>query len=146
MRALPGVTSAGAIDILPLDGGGSTQPIAVEGQPVLAMSEQPEVAVRAVEPGYIETMRIRLLQGRLLNSSDIADRPAVILVSESMARRFWPGENPIGKRLTMSFFPDKSREVVGWSATSSRMGWMSSIRWQLCICHVLNSPHHLCRS
>ena len=113
VRALPGVTSAGAIDILPLDGGGSIQPIAVEGQPVLAMSEQPEVAVRAVEPGFIETMRIRLLQGRLLNSSDIADRPAVILVSESMARRFWPGQNPIGKRLTMSFFPGKSREVVG---------------------------------
>ena len=77
------------------------------------MSEQPEVAVRVVEPGFIETMRIPLLQGRALSSADVADRPAVIVISESMAKRFWPGENPIGKRLTMTFFPEKSREVVG---------------------------------
>ena len=77
------------------------------------MSEQPEVAVRVVEPGFIATMRIPLLQGRQLSSSDVVDRPAVIVVSESMAKRFWPGQNPIGKRLTMSFSPERSREVVG---------------------------------
>jgi putative ABC transport system permease protein len=71
------------------------------------------VAVRTVEPGYFETMRIPLLQGRGLASGDVADRPAVILISESMAKRFWPGENPIGKRLKLTFFPDQSREVVG---------------------------------
>jgi len=113
VRGLPGVASAGAIDSLSLGGGGSTQPIAIEGHPALAMSEQPEVAIRTVEPGFIETMRIPVLQGRALSTADIADRPAVIVISESMARRFWPGENPIGKRLTMSFSPEKSREVVG---------------------------------
>jgi len=77
------------------------------------MSEQPEVAVRVVEPGFIATMRISLLQGRQLSSSDVVDRPAVIVVSESMAQRFWPGQNPIGKRLTMTFSPERSREVVG---------------------------------
>ncbi len=113
VRALPGVASAGAIDSLPLGGGGSIQPIAIVGRPPIPMSEQPEVAVRVVEPGFITTMRIPILQGRDLSSSDVADRPAVIVVSESMAKRFWPGESPIGKRLTMSFFPEKSREVVG---------------------------------
>src|SRR6266403_560431 len=113
VRALPGVASAGTIDTLPLGDGGSTQPIAVEGHPLLAMSEQPEVAVRAVEPGFFETMRIPILQGRPLSSADVADRPAVTLISESMAKRFWPNENPIGKRLKMTFFPEKSREVVG---------------------------------
>ena len=113
VRALPGVASAGAIDSLPMGGGGSTQPIAVEGHPALAMSEQPEVAVRVVEPGFMETMRIPLLQGRVLSAADIADRPSVIVISESMAKRFWPGENPIGKRLKMTFSPEKSREVVG---------------------------------
>jgi len=113
VRGLPGVASAGAIDTLPLGDAGSTQPIAVEGHPALAMSEQPEVAVRSVEPGFIEAMRIPLLQGRALSSGDVADRPAVIMISESMAKRFWPGENPIGKRLKMSFFPEKPREVVG---------------------------------
>jgi putative ABC transport system permease protein len=112
VRALPGVASAGAIDSLPL-GGGSIQPIAVEGRPQVPMSEQPEVAVRVVEPGFTETMRIPLLQGRQLSSSDVVDRPAVIVVSESMAKRFWPAQNPIGKRLKMTFSPEKSREVVG---------------------------------
>jgi putative ABC transport system permease protein len=112
VRALPGVASAGAIDSLPL-GGGSIQPIAVEGRPQVPMSEQPEVAVRVVEPGFTETMRIPLLQGRQLNGSDVGDRLAAIVVSESMAKRFWPGLDPIGKRLTMTFSPEKSREVVG---------------------------------
>jgi predicted permease len=113
VRTLPGVEAAGAIDSLPLGDGGSSQPIAVEGQPLLAMSEQPEVAVRCIEPGYFETMRIPLLQGRAISSADLFDKPSVIVVSQSMAKRFWPNENPIGKRLKMSFFPEKSREVVG---------------------------------
>jgi putative ABC transport system permease protein len=113
VRGLPGVESAGAIDSLPLGDGGSTQPIAAEGRPVVAMAEQPEVAVRAIEPGFTHTMRIPVLQGRAFNSADTADRPAVILISQSMAKRIWPGENPLGKHVTLTFSPEKSREVVG---------------------------------
>ena len=112
VRALPGVESAGAIDALPVSGG-STQPIAIEGHPPVQMSEQPEVAVRSVTPGYLHTTRIPLLQGRDFSEADSSDRPPVLLVSESMAKRFWPDENPIGKRLTMSFFPQGLREVIG---------------------------------
>jgi predicted permease len=86
VRSVPGVASAGAIDSLPLGGGGSTEPIAIEGHPAVAMSEQPEVAVRTVEPGYFETMRIPLLQGRGLASGDVADRPAVILISDQASK------------------------------------------------------------
>ncbi len=113
VQALPGVECAGAIDALPIGGDGSTQPIAVEAQPLLAMSEQPEVAVRAIETGFLHTMRIPVHQGREFNASDIDGKLPVILVSESMAKRFWPGQNPIGKHLTMSFSPGKSRAVVG---------------------------------
>ena len=113
LRALPGVESASAIDIMPMAGGGSTQPIAVEGRPMVPMAEQPEVAVRVAEPDFMRTMRIPLLQGRMLTTADTEDRPQVILISDAMAKRIWPGENPIGKRLTMTFFPEKVREVVG---------------------------------
>jgi predicted permease len=112
IKALPGVDSAGAIDSLPL-GDGSNQPVEIEGSPKLPMSEQPEVAVRMVTPGYLRTMRIPLLRGRDLSDDDTADRPGAILISESMARRFWPNENPVGKHLIMSFIPGKTREVVG---------------------------------
>ena len=113
VRALPGVESAGVTDDLPLSEEGSHQPIAIEGRPVVPMAEQPEVDVRLISPGYMNTLRIPILRGRDFGATDVAGRPAAVLISESMARQFWPGEDPLGKRLTLNFFPDTSREVVG---------------------------------
>jgi len=113
LRATPGILSAALIDSLPLDGGGSHQPIAVEGQPIVPMADQPEIDVRVISPGYLSTMRIPLLRGRDLNDADIVGRPPVVLVSESVARRFWPNDNPIGKHVTLTFFGKTAREVVG---------------------------------
>ncbi|HET7205940.1 MAG TPA: ABC transporter permease [Terriglobales bacterium] len=113
IRALPGVESAGVIDNIPLNGNGSIQPIAIEGHPVVAMSDQPEVDVRLVSAGYMRSLHIPILRGRDLTDNDVAARPPVILISETMARQFWPGEDPIGKHLTMTFFPGTTREVVG---------------------------------
>ena len=113
VRALPGVESASVIDNLPLGGGGSHQPVAIEGRPAVPMSEQPEVDVRLISPGYLSSMRIPLLRGRDLSDADAAGRPAVVLINASMAKRLWPGEDPVGKRLTLSFYPGAVREVVG---------------------------------
>src|SRR5207245_1390913 len=62
---------------------------------------------------YLRAMRIPILRGRDFGDEDVAGRPATILISESMARRFWPGEDALGKRLTLTFFADQVREVVG---------------------------------
>ena len=113
VRTLPGVESAGIIDDIPLDGSGSHQPIAIEGRPALDMADQPEVDVRIASAGYLRSMHIPISRGRDFTDSDVAGRPAVILISESMAHEFWPGEDPVGKRLTMTFFPESVREVVG---------------------------------
>ncbi len=112
VRSLPGVESAGAVDNLPLEGG-SNQPVAVEGRPVVPMSEQPEVSVRVVTPGYFQAMRIPLLEGRDIQDSDTANSAAVVVVSKAMANQFWPGTSPIGRRLKLTFFPDRERVVVG---------------------------------
>src|SRR4029077_9370159 len=112
VRALPGVESAGAISSLPLTGG-STQPFSIDGQPVLPMADQPEVAVREIAPGYLRSLHVPLLGGREISDADTAERPAVVLVSDSFAKRFWPHENPLGKHLTLTFFPGITREVVG---------------------------------
>jgi putative ABC transport system permease protein len=112
VRVLPGVVSAGTVDNLPLEGG-STQPVAIEGQPAPALSEQPEVAVRRVSPGYLATVRMRLLSGRDFADADGLNRPATVLVSESMARRFWPSANPIGRHLTLGLMSNTPREVIG---------------------------------
>jgi putative ABC transport system permease protein len=112
VRALPGVESAGAVDSLPFQGG-STQPVIAEGQPVVPMADQPEVAVRLISPGYLLAMRIPLEQGRDFADADKATSHPVILVSDAFAKRFWPHENPIGKHVTLTFVSGPSREVVG---------------------------------
>ena len=112
IRALPGVESAGAVDNLPLEGG-SNQPVAIEGRPVVPMSEQPEVSVRAMTPGYLKAMHIPLLEGRDLEPGDAANATPVVVISQSMANQFWPNESPIGRHLKLTFFPDKERVVVG---------------------------------
>jgi predicted permease len=112
IRALPGVETVSAIDSPPMTGG-STQPIAIEGAPVLPMAEQPAVAVRRIMPGYVRATRMKLIAGRDFSDADTATSPPVVLVSESMARQFWPNDNPIGKRLRQTFRPNVVREVVG---------------------------------
>jgi len=112
-RALPGVDSAGVIDSLPLSAGGSHQPFSIEGRPVLPMSEQPEVDVRLISPGYLRAMRVPVTRGRDLGDADSAERPGAALISDALARRFWPREDPIGKHIALTFFPGVPREVVG---------------------------------
>jgi predicted permease len=113
VRAMPGVESAGLIDDLPIDGGGSHQPVQVEGQPVVPMSDQPEVDVRVISTGYLAAMRIKVVRGRDINETDVSGRPLVVLISESMAKRFFPNENPLGKHIALTFFGHEPREVVG---------------------------------
>ncbi|PYU08040.1 MAG: ABC transporter permease [Acidobacteria bacterium] len=112
VRGLPGVQSAGVIDSLPLSGG-SHQPVSVEGRPIVPMADQPEVDVRLISPGYISAMHIALLSGRDIDQSDVQGRPGAVLISQSFAKLFWPNENPIGKHLTLYFFRDLPRVVVG---------------------------------
>jgi predicted permease len=113
VQTLPGVEAAGVIDDLPLSGGGSHQPIQIEGRPVVVMSEQPEVDVRLISQGYLHALHIPLRRGREFSPSDTADHTGVVLISETMARRYWPNEDPIGKHLTMTFFPEKPKEIIG---------------------------------
>jgi predicted permease len=125
VRSLPGVESAGAVDNLPLVGG-SNQPIAAEGHPLVAMSEQPEVSVRVATPGYIQAMRIPLLQGRNISTSDTADAAPVVVISQTMAKQLWPNQSPIGRHLKLTFYPDKDREVVGVVGDVKQTGLDSS--------------------
>src|SRR5437879_12134702 len=77
------------------------------------MADQPEVDVRLISPGYLPAMRVPVIRGRDFAGSDAAGRPGAALISEALARRFWPSEDPIGKHLTLTFSPDVVREIVG---------------------------------
>jgi len=112
LRALPGAESVGAASNLPMTGS-DNWPIAIEGRPIVPIGQQPNVVVNTIAGDYLQTLRVRLLRGRAFTDADGLDSPRVILISESMARRFWPGEDPLGKRLMTTFMPEKLREVVG---------------------------------
>ena len=122
VRALPGVESAATINTLPLTPGGSTQPVAIAGRPAAKLSEQPEVAVRVVSPEVWRTLRVPLREGRDFGEADRASATGAVIVSETMAKRFWPGESAVGKRLTLTFSPELSREVVGVVADVKLLG------------------------
>ncbi len=125
VRALPGVSSVGAVDDLPLMGG-SNQPVAVEGRPVVAMSEQPEVSVRVTTAGYFKTMRIPVLEGRDISEDDRAESAPVVVISESMAKQFWPEGGAVGHHLKLSFYPEKERTIVGVVGDVKQTGLDSS--------------------
>jgi len=114
IRAVPGVVSVGCTTTIPLGGGGSTQPFTVEGRPAGAIAEQPMAQTRYISPDYFKAIGIPLRQGRFFSDQDRDKSLPVVIISEAMARRFWPRENPIGKRLTPSFHLEEGpREIVG---------------------------------
>jgi putative ABC transport system permease protein len=114
IRSVPGVVSVGTTTTIPLAGGGSTQPFTVEGRPAGTIAEQPMAQTRYISPDYFRAIGIPLRQGRFFSDYDRDKSVPVVIISEAMARRFWPGENPIGKRLTPSFHSEQgAREIVG---------------------------------
>ena len=101
IRAIPGVREVGAISFLPLTLQGRTTGITVEGQAPPAPGQLPFADFRSVSPGYFETMRIPLLRGRGFSWDDAPESPLVLIVSETMARSFWPNGDAIGKRVKL---------------------------------------------
>ncbi len=114
LRALPGVTAAGATGSLPLSGLDSDSNYRVEGEPPPEAGTRMAAWVRPITDGYLEAMGLRLLAGREFGAGDHEDAPRVVLVNATMAERHWPGENPVGKRIGFGSSDEANwREVVG---------------------------------
>jgi putative ABC transport system permease protein len=116
VKALPGVKAAGAVSSLPLSGSISSGFFGIDGRQLAPGEQAPHADFRAISHDYVQTMGIPLIKGRLFNERDAADTPQVVIIDEALARRYWPQEDPLGKRVT--FNRDASgqqvwREVVG---------------------------------
>ncbi len=113
IRSVPGVKAAGTVDVLPLSGGGNTAYFAAEGKPVVPGHEK-EANVRTISANYFHDMAIPLQAGRPFNAGDDAKSPRTVIVNRVLARRFFPGENPIGRRIRFTFNDRQPfREIVG---------------------------------
>ncbi|MGB8459080.1 MAG: ABC transporter permease, partial [Candidatus Acidiferrum sp.] len=113
VNALPGVEAAGIVSQLPLGGNLDMYGVHVEGKSLPNPEEDPSADRYSISPDYLHAMRIPLMRGREFDQGDAATSPQVALVNESMARRFWPGEDPIGKRFRMGDTKGPWKTVVG---------------------------------
>lgn len=101
VKALPGVHSVGGINHLPLEGDQWDRGFEIEGRPKPRPGEMPNAVYRIVMPGYFETMRLQVKRGRAITYQDHVKSQAVVIINERAAERFWPRENPIGKRIAI---------------------------------------------
>jgi len=113
LRALPGVEHAAIAGSHPSFGFGSSSSFLVEGQPEPPPDKYPEIFFEPVSGGYFETLGARLLQGRTFNNADTADHPNVVIINQTTARKFWPNESPIGKRISGTGPKRDYYEIVG---------------------------------
>jgi predicted permease len=96
---MPGVVAAGVNDTLPFSGDNSSGSFGIEGRNVPAGGEGPHANQRRISEGYLAAMRIPVLRGRNFTGSDGMDQPRVAIIDQKLAARYWPNEDPIGKRV-----------------------------------------------
>ena len=102
LAAVPGVERAAAVNNPPASGGNSSRAIEIDGHPAPDPKNPPVVDNRIATPGYFDVMRIPILRGRGFTAADRDGADFVAVVSDSMAKKYWPGEDPIGRRLKIA--------------------------------------------
>ena len=144
VRTLPGVQSAGGINHLPLAGDIWGWPFTIEGRPKPRPGESAWGVYRIVMPGYFQTMSLPVLRGRDIAATDDAGAQGVVVINEQAARRYWPGEDPIGKQIT--FDDDKSNPptwltVIGIVKDAKQSGWTAELAPEVYLAALQNREY-----
>ncbi len=113
VRALPGVRSVSGNVFAPFSGPGDTTPLTLPGLPKAATAEQPVADMRIVAPDYFSTLGIPLLQGRDFTAQEQQEARGVVIINETLARKYFPGRSPVGQRLLVSISGQSGSEIVG---------------------------------
>ena len=112
IAALSGVQAAGFSTILPLAGTNSDWSFAIEGRPLNNNSPSPDEEKRQVSPDYFRALETPLIKGRFFTDADNADAPRVIIVNQAFAKKFWPNDDALGKRITFDDDPKKNPKWI----------------------------------
>ena len=129
IAALPGVQSAAGSTALPVNPT-RFSPALPEGQPQVPLAERPVFNIQSITAGYARTMGIPLVHGREFTDRDDAASPKVLLVNQTLARRYWPNQNPVGKRVLVGLGPAPS-EVVGVLGDVRNMNLAADVKPEL---------------
>jgi putative ABC transport system permease protein len=122
IERLPGVVSAGGVSFLPLTGAGAATNFTIVGQPEPQAGQKPVADVRVVTGDYFAAMGIPLLKGRTFTGREAGNAARVVVINETMARRYWPNEDPIGQRVVISWNENLEDEIVGVVGDSRHAG------------------------
>jgi len=138
IRALPGVVSAGAVSILPMSGQNSSGSFRIEGREVPQGATLPHGDRWAATTGYFSTMKIPLIRGRFFDDRDRIDSQPVAIIDETMARKYWPNEDPLSKRISYQGGAQNPvwREIVGIVGHAKHRGLEGESRVQYYIPHA----------
>ncbi len=145
VAAVPGVVSASGINHLPLAGDQWGISFHVQGRPLDRPGEAPVATYRVVFPGYFRTMGIPILRGRDVSETDDLRAPGAVVVNEYTASRYWPGEDPIGKRITTDDPQNHPAwlTVVGVVKNSVRGNWTSPPEEEIFLPYLQNRDYVL---
>ena len=113
LKARPEVRAVSAINLLPFGGSGGDRSFLIEDQPVPEGQPHPDEQIRFVSAGYFTTMSIPLLRGRDITERDLPDTPQVVVANQALVRKYWPNQDPLGKRISFSTRNPKWYEIVG---------------------------------
>jgi putative ABC transport system permease protein len=116
ITATPGVVSASAVTWLPLAGPGTGTSFRVNDRPVPEAGQYPTAAIKWVHHAFHETMGIGILEGRAFSATDVRGTPLKVVINETMANRFWPGESALGRSISMEWNDMLVAEVIGVAA------------------------------
>jgi putative ABC transport system permease protein len=143
LKNLPGVINAAAVSAPPFVGEGSIEinnPFVVEGQPPPPPGQEPTAYHTVVTTDYFQTLSIPLIRGRVFSRTDNQQAVPVALINETMARRYWPSEEPIGKKITMLWSNQPvTAEIVGVVGAVRHTGLDSSPRSEIFV-HLPQAP------
>jgi putative ABC transport system permease protein len=113
VAGLAGVQAAGVCRFLPLSGHDISLNLQIEGQPRLRDADQPRAYFRTASDGYFAALGIPLIRGRVFDHRDNRQTPKVVIVNETAAQRYWPNDNPIGKRILSGLDEDQWSTIIG---------------------------------
>ncbi|MCU1383427.1 MAG: hypothetical protein JWL71_2124 [Acidobacteria bacterium] len=114
LAALPGIESAGAVSFLPLAGAGAGTGFTIVGEPAPRPGEGPTTDVSVCDNGYFHALKVPVLRGREFSSRELRQRSNVVIINEALAKRYFPNENPLGKRLVIAMTdPNVPTEIIG---------------------------------
>ncbi len=131
--SLPGVEGVGFVNHVPVGGDTWSTAFTIEGQPAPEPRDTPQAVIRTTTAEYLGAMGVPVLQGRGFEASDRTDAPAVVLVNQALARRYWPGSDPVGSRIRLGSPGSDAplRTVVGVVGDAAQANLIDAVRPEL---------------